>query len=366
MTITCEVLVVGAGPAGLSAALLLSKNGVSTVVLEKNKIPGHRQTFYDITEGSRIRKILNELKIKPQKISSISEWFSPNHSYILDSKIEDYYFKRGPEKDSIENILLKKLPKKNVTVLFASHIDTPEIKKKEVIEITVKTMREKTTIKPKYIIGADGAGSDLRSRLQINTKIYATFRGVGIVVESKKQDEIPHAKIYFDEQLAPGGYIYSGSVGNKSFFCVVIDDIFSKKIKLHKSLEKFLEQTVNRKITAKNYFGGFGTSGIYKNPFKNVLFVGGAALFCDPFFGYGLNYAVESAYTAAQAIIKNNIEMYRKYVKEIQLEIINLYKAREIWRKADNNFFNRLIQTLNDKHNVNCIEINQIIDLFNE
>jgi flavin-dependent dehydrogenase len=366
MTTTCDVLVVGAGPAGLSAALLLSKNGFSTIVLEKNKFPGPQQTSYDITEGSRICKIINEMRIKPQKISPVSEWFSPNNSFILDSKIEDYYFKRGPEKDSIENILLEKLPKKNVDVFFESYLDSLELKKKQVIEITVKTVHEKIIVKPKYIICADGAESNLRKRLQIETEIYATFRGVGVVVDSKKRNEFPHAKIYFDEKLAPGGYIYSGSVNKKSFFCVVIDDIFSKEIKLQTSLEKFLEGKTTGEITSNNYFGGIGISGIHKNHVKNVFFVGGAALFYDPFFGYGLNYAVESAYTAAQAIIKNDIDIYKKYVKDIQQEIKDMFHVREIWRKANNKFFDKLIMAFNGKKNINDDEINNFLELFGE
>jgi menaquinone-9 beta-reductase len=366
MKIECDVLVVGAGPAGLSAALLLSKKGISTIVLEKNKSPGSQQTSYDITEGSRIQDILYEMRIKPLKTSPISEWFSPNYNFILDSKIEDYYFKRGPEKDSIENVLFDKLPKKNVDVLFESHIDTLEIKKKQVTEVTARTVHEKITVKPTYIISADGAESDLRSRLKVETKTYATFRGVGIVVDSKKKDEVPHAKIYFDERLAPGGYIYSGSVGNKSFFCVVIDDIFSKKIKLRYNLKKFLEQNGKREITTKNYFGGIGTSGIHNNHVENVLFVGGSALFYDPFLGYGLNYAIESGYYAAFAIIKNNIDEYKKYVKEIQQEIKDRYKAREIWRNADNKFFDKLIMAFSGRCNKYDNEINRILDLFSE
>ena len=366
MKIECDVLVVGAGPAGLSAALLLSKKGISTIVLEKNKSPGSQQTSYDITEGSRIHDILYEMRIKPLKTSPISEWFSPNHNFILDSKIEDYYFKRGPEKDSIENILFDKLPKKNVDVLFESHINTLEVKKNQVTEIKAKMSHENITIKPKYIIGADGDESDLRNRLQIETKIYATFRGVGVIVESEKQNEIPHAKIYFDEKVAPGGYIYSGSVDNKSFFCVVIDDIFSKKVKLQENLEKFLDQKINWNFKNLNYFCGIGISGIHKNYIKNVLFVGGAALFYDPFLGYGLNYAIESAYNAAQAIIKNNIEMYKEYVKEVQKEIHNRYKARKIWREADNKFFDELISNFYCKTATNNKKILKILELLDD
>lgn len=367
MKLTCDVLIVGAGPAGLSAASILSKNGFTTVVLERNKTVGNQQTSYDITEGSRIQKILNEMGIKPLKKSPVSEWFSPNHNFILDSKIDDYYFKRGTEKDSIENILLKKLSKNYTKILFESHINTLELKKKQVTEVTVKTADKKINIKPKYIIGADGAQSDLRSKLRIEIKTYATFRGSGLVVESKEQDQIPHAKIYFDEQYAPGGYIYSGSIDNKSFFCVVIDDIFSEKIKLRENLQRFLKEKINGKIIAKNYFDGIGISGIHKNYFKNVFFVGGSALFYDPFLGYGLNYAIESAYVASQTIISNKLQMYKKYVKVTQQEIKKMYKIRQIWRKMDNAFFDRLLLALNGKYNnKNDTQINQIIDLLHE
>jgi len=365
MTINCDVLVVGAGPAGLSSALLLSKKGLSTVVIEKNKIAGSHQTSYDITEGYRIKKIFDEMKIQPLKISPVSEWFSPHHSFILDSTIEDYYFKRGAEKDSIEQILLKKLPK-NVDVFFQSHIDSIETKKNEITSVTVVSSQEKITVAPTYVIGADGAESNLRNRLQVETEILATFRGVGVVVTSKKQDEIPHAKIYFDEHLAPGGYLYSGSVGRDSFFCVVIDDIFSKKTKIKENLEKFLKQRGIEKSTVKNYFSGIGMSGVHKNHMKNVLLVGGAALLYDPFLGYGLNYAFESAYTAAQAIITNDIGLYRAYEKEIQQEIKDKYKAREIWRKADNIFFDRLLQTFRGEYTKKDKKINKILALFSE
>ncbi len=36
----CEVAIVGAGPAGISAACILAEHGVHTVVLERGEFPG--------------------------------------------------------------------------------------------------------------------------------------------------------------------------------------------------------------------------------------------------------------------------------------------------------------------------------------
>ena len=108
MSIKCDVLVVGGGPAGLSAALFLSNKSFSTIVLEKSKTCGPKHTKYDITEGNRIREIIDEIGKNTKKTSSRSEWLSPNYCHVLNSEIEDFYFKRGYGEGSLENVLLKK------------------------------------------------------------------------------------------------------------------------------------------------------------------------------------------------------------------------------------------------------------------
>jgi len=366
MVVKCDVLVVGAGPAGLTAAALLSKNGYSTIVLENKKTGGPQHTSYDITEGTRIKKILKKIEVKPLKISSKSEWFSPNYQYMLKSTIEDYYFKRGPDKDSLEKSLMKKIQGNNVEFFFRSNISSFRLKGKKVVTVTVDSPHETFTFKPRYIIGADGPTSDLRKKLNVETKMLATFRGFGVLVETKKKEMIPHAKIYFDKKLAPGGYIYSGSVGKDTFYCTVIDDVFFKKTNLAKNLDYFLENRLRKKFTIKNKFNGIGISGIQNSKIGNILFIGGAALFYDPFFGYGLNYAIESAYIAVNAINTDDLQIYTEYTKRIQKELKDIFVSREIWRKADNMFFDKLIEAFKGNYNTKDKQINRILTLFAE
>lgn len=366
MSIKCDVLVIGAGPAGLTASYFLSKKGFSTVLIEKNETCGLNDTKYDITEGNRIKKILDKIGIKPNKTSSKSEWISQNHSFILDSKIEDYYFKRGSEKDALENILLKKLDQNNINVFFNSTVNTIKTEGEEVKIINIKQKSEKILIEPKYVIVADGPESEFRNKLDVKTKNLATIIGYGVIIESDENDMIPHTKIYFDEKFAPGGYVYSGSVNRDSFYCVVADESLTNKEQLQLNLKDFLEMNVSEEINIKNYFGGIGISGIQKTIVGNTLFVGGAALFYDPLFGYGLNYAIESAYFASNAILKNDIEIFSKYSKDIQKKINYIFTAREIWRKADNDFFDRLIQAFHSNYDISDERINKILELFNE
>lgn len=366
MSIECDVLVVGAGPAGLSATLLLSNKGFSTIVLEKNENVGPKFTEYDITEGNRICEILNKLDVKPKKISPISEWISPNYSHILHSKIEDFYFKRGAEKDSLENLLFEKLNENFASVFFKSKVDSIKLKEKKVVEVKVDKHIGKIKIKPKYVIVADGIDSDFRKKMNVETNKFAKFNGFGVLIESDKNDVIPHAKIYFNQKIAPGGYIYSGSVGKETFFCIFTDDIFNNKKSRKQHLKKLLKQEMKEEFTVKNYFGGSGVSGIQEGIIGNVFFIGGAALFHDPFFGYGLNYAIESSYYATTAIEKNNFEIYSKYVNKIQQNFKNMFFAREIWRQADDNFFDQTIKAFNKELITDSKGINKILKLFDE
>ena len=129
---TCDILIIGGGPAGLSAALLLSKKGFNNIIVEKNKKIGLSNPKYDITESVRITKILDILGIKPHKTSNISEWISNNYKYILKSKIDDYYFKRGNDNNSFENKLFNKIETNSFNDYYDSKILSISTKKNKI------------------------------------------------------------------------------------------------------------------------------------------------------------------------------------------------------------------------------------------
>ncbi len=365
MAIECDVLVVGAGPAGLTAARVLAGSDFSVVVIEQKGHGGPDTTSYDITEGIRIKDILKDINIKPHKISSKSEWFSPNYGFLLDSNIQDYYFKRGPEEDSLENMLLRNLQNDVCSIFFNSHINSCKLDDKKSISFRIATDQKTEEIKPKYVIAADGSNSFIRGHTGIKPEIMGQFNGYGAILTTPENNLIPHAKIYFDTDAAPGGYIYSGSSKNTAFVCIVTDASL-KNQDMRQTLHSFINEQLPRGLPIKNYFSGVGYSGVQPATTNSVFFVGGAALFHDPFLGYGLNYALESAYILAQAIISENMMNYTTYTKEIHDEIIKMAFAREIWRNADNHFFDTLVQAFNGKVKDFDEKITKILRLFGE
>ena len=65
MIIECDVLVVGAGPAGSVAALYCSKQGLNTVLIERNnKIGAYTNTKIDSSPDFELTEVINEIGLK--------------------------------------------------------------------------------------------------------------------------------------------------------------------------------------------------------------------------------------------------------------------------------------------------------------
>ena len=77
MTEHCEVAIVGAGPAGISAACVLADNGVQTVVLERGEFPGAKNISGGVLYGHDLARI----------IPDFAERQCPIERNIVDSRI---------------------------------------------------------------------------------------------------------------------------------------------------------------------------------------------------------------------------------------------------------------------------------------
>ena len=238
----CDVLIIGAGVSGLVSSLILQEKGYSVCLIENKDSISSYTKKYDITEGNRIEPLLNKISILPNKVLTVSEWISKNHSFVLESDIKDFYFKRGNDKDSLERKLYEIINKTKNEIFFNCTINQFKTQDDMIKEIKINSNQIEKRINPKYIIVADGADSCTRDHLQIQKEIYATFQGYGVIL--KNENKLDHTKIFFNTKYAPNGYVYSGSLDNESFHCVVVEGKNLKKEVLKNYLQLFLKDMI--------------------------------------------------------------------------------------------------------------------------
>ncbi len=355
----CDVLIVGAGASGSTISLLLSKMGYDIITIDKvSKIGGFTNPRIDITESQlpfgKIDGILRKLCVKPFKRVKISNWNSLNESFTFKSNVYDYYFKRGPSKDSLDCQIMKKAKDEGCNFIKGSKLIKFTFKNKKIREVTIKKEGRKLKLSPSIVVGADGSFSQCRKLAKIKEVESHLFEGFGALIKGKILDK---TTILFNSLFAPGGYIYCGSVKNQSILTIIIDkeitdknsqELFFKNKRDNPMFKKLLQ---DKKIL--NYFGGKVKYGILNNVTKgNLILVGEAGLFIDPLFGYGLNYAIFSAFKGARIIneaLENDedLSLFEKfYIQQVIPYLKSAIKNRKVFRKLNNKDFDFIIKSL--------------------
>jgi digeranylgeranylglycerophospholipid reductase len=278
MSITCDVLVVGGGPAGSSAARASAINGANTILIEKKeKI---EQVSCAEGVGSYLFPLLPFKIPRNQliwRIDGIS--FSDGETEI----IQKGHFYRGwsLERKIFDNWLLN-TAKENGSQIFmdAELSDLKFSKNYNIKEAIIKKGKKTIIIKPKMVIAADGVESSVAKKLGIYQK---TTDGIGYVHSWEMKDvKLKHKHIeqmYFGD-FAPGVYAYVFPKSEN------IANIGVGSSKGRKNIEKYFEEFVNDIIKSqiKNAKKTIDRSGeapikysIPKIRYGNVIFTGDTA-----------------------------------------------------------------------------------------
>ncbi len=356
---------------------MLSKMGYNVLVLERaSAIGAFTENKIDVTEselpdGSELGSILKELQIKPFKQINVSKWSSRNESFILKTDVRDFYFKRGPSKDSLDYQLIKKAEKNGCEFFQNVEIKKFKFEKDKICQVFLNKNARKIIVKPKVIIGADGSFSICRKLAGIREIKSSNLEGFGIRFKNKK---FQGTEVFFDSEFVPGGYIYSANVKDEGIVGILID-----KQMTNKSSRAIFEINKKKNINFKkygevellNYFQGSEKYGMLETIQKgNLLLVGGAGLLIDPFMGYGLNYALLSSYKASNVVNHylsghESLEKYGDfYNKYLSSTFKDGDKARNIFRKLNNKDLDFIIRSLKNITKTNAKNFKALIEIL--
>ncbi len=354
----CDVLVVGAGPAGGVCASKLAKEGFEVICIDKGQKPGSSHSKkIDITESKGIEKIVDEFKLDYLSKTNKSIWFSPNDKFTFVSKIHDLFFLRGPTKDSLDYSLFLSMKSSGVDIWFNSKPLKLNFSKNKCDSVLVKSYDKKFLVKPKIIVNATGDDKFFYQKLGVIEFNPTKIIGFGALMSNMSMEDFS-TNIFFDSVYAPGGYFFAGRVSKEIGIIMLV----ANKSKLKRSIEDcffdFIEKNpevygivLGSKVI--NFNSGERTiSRISKKVVSNIAFCGDSARTMSPVFAYGVNPSIRSGYLLAKTLCENGLKQssLEKYEKEIEKEFGNQKQGfffRKIYDNLSNPDFDFLVETAN-------------------
>lgn len=184
-----EILIIGAGPSGLVASLLLSKLGISNIVIERNSTISTHPKAHEL--NARSIEILKEVGIGIEELKAEASDKEESSKILFCNTINEELGRIDLFADTLraekyathlqascpflnlsqtelEKILLQHVEKSNATLLFNYQWISLEQNENGVLNTINETVtQQEIQIESKYVIAADGSGSRCRKQLGI-------------------------------------------------------------------------------------------------------------------------------------------------------------------------------------------------------
>ncbi len=313
---TYDVIVIGAGPAGATAAALLADSDINTLLLEKEKLP--RPKICGGAVSKRALSLLETANIPLPKLTTFRKCqamllgtfdfdsiedlatvpFDTEAAYLTDRAEFDYALVQNALSNGVElkqNVMVTTIRKENSQFIVNG---------------------DDFSAKATYLLCADGVNGTSAALLGLRKKWNQD--NVGLCIESTLADyEPPPAPLNFYFGGVKWGYAWFFDKGTHA--SIGTGTVVKDAAELKRLFNAFVEHSgytnsvENLKLNAWRIPATGGTSG--KVATGNALLLGDAAGLVDPFLGEGISYAIQSGTIAADCIINNNASEYRKRIE---------------------------------------------------
>jgi len=336
----CEVVIIGAGPAGIACGYVLAKAGVDVVILERGQYPGAKNMFGGIFFADQMNKLIPQfytkapverfvakkhyaLLINNSEVSlniDSEEHKKPpyNHSYIVRRSVFDKWF-------------AKKAEEQGATIICDTAATDFVWNGKRVVGVTAGTADDDDNVLlADVVVCAEGANSMLSEKAGLRNRLSMRSRCISVkeVIELGK-DVINErfgltaregaAYEYFAD-ATPGmlgdGFIYTNMDSLNVGVGVVISEMYGREnpVSLNELLERFKNHPCIRPLVKGGKTLEYSAHMIPMDGYKNLprfytnglMLIGDAAgLVNNSICHEGVNMAMASGIMAAATILEN-------------------------------------------------------------
>lgn len=325
---TYDVCVIGAGPAGCSAAYQLSQSGLSVLLIDKSEFPRVKPCAGGVTIKSIqalpyaitpvIRRICRNIVIgNGQTKKTMFSGKSPLCAMTIRSEFDTFCLQKTIERG----------------VIFEVHSKIVSIETTDQ-HIEIKTSR--SIIFAKYLLGADGVNSTVRKL----TNVFSDIKKATAV----------EGKVYLSESQMPDLEIDFGYVKNGYGWIFPKHDHINIGLYSYNPEEKLGRSRLEEYTKAK--FPGYYLKEIegfqmgistqkYIPKSSNIFLIGDAAGLVDSLLGEGIFNAIKSGQLVAEAII-NATKDGSSALQNFSLQLEKLQKDLDICQNSADWFYNNL------------------------
>jgi len=275
----CDVLVVGGGVAGSSAARSSALNGARTVVIEKN--PDTIKPACAEALTSSFLSLLpfkfpkNQLKLKIDGIKFYADGLSI-------TKKGEFWEGFSIERSDINPWLSKQAVDAGAQLFTGTEMKNLEkTNDDQITKVTAKKNDKEIEIRPKVVIAADGVNSTVAKELNLIKERECSYAHITSFEMSNVNIANPNLEQFFFDDFTPKGFAY---IFPKSLHRA---NVGAGSVLFKDKTEKFFDEFINYDIVERQLRGGKITTdrsgyapvdySLEKNVWNNVIFTGDAA-----------------------------------------------------------------------------------------
>lgn len=321
MNQTCDVLVIGGGPAGSTVAPMLAEKGYKVVLIEKARHPRFHIGESLLPANLPIFKLLGVADDVAAigMVKNAAEFNSPWHAHQQRFYFADAWDKSLPSayqvrRSEFDDVLLKNATKKGVEVYQECKVKNVNLEAGEKILIDVeKNDGSVANWTARFVVDASGRDTFLANKLQIkhrnpkhnSSSVYAHFSGA---TRNEGADEGNIAIFWFEH-----GWFWFIPLADGTTSIGMVTWPYFMKAKGDRSLDQFLLDGIklcplleNKLLNSKMVSSAEATgnfSYVSERCYgRNYLLLGDAFAFIDPVFSSGVLLAMNSGVIGAETV----------------------------------------------------------------